>query len=74
MKIYEICENCDLPAAPHNVTDCFKELLRKKKIADQMFNAAIRVVHRLEDPVKMEDKELQSAVLSLDLSTWQYAM
>ncbi len=69
-----ICEHCDLPAAPHNLTDCFKELVRKKKIADQMFNAAITVVHKLGDPQDIKDEELQSAVLSLDLATWHFAM
>lgn len=71
---HKLCESCGLPAAPHNVTDCFKELVRKRKIADEMFNAAVGVVHKLGDPQKIKDKVLQSAVLSLDLATWHYAM
>jgi len=69
-----ICEHCGLPAAPHNVTDCFKELVRKRKIADEMFNAAIKVIHKLGDPIKIPDEDLQNAVTSLDVQTWRYAM
>lgn len=70
----ELCENCGLPAAPHNVTDCFKELVGKKKIADQMFQEAVKLVHVLGDPQKIKNKKMQSAVLGLDLATWRYAM
>jgi hypothetical protein len=69
-----ICENCELPAAPHNVTDCFQELLRKKKIADEMFSAAIKLVHHLDDSLEIQNKKLQSMVINLDLATWHYAM
>ena len=71
---HDFCESCDLPAAPHNVTDCFQELVRKRKIADEMFDAAIKVVHHLEDPVKMKDEKLSDLVVNLDLMTWRYAM
>lgn len=70
----EICESCGLPAAPHNVTDCFKELIRKRKIADEMFHAAIKVIHHLEEPVTMKDKKLGQLVVNLDVVTWRYAM
>jgi len=69
----EICDSCGLPA-PHNLTDCFKELVHKKKIADEMFSAALKVVHHLEDPVTMKDQKLSSLVVSLDLATWRYAV
>ena len=42
----EICDSCGLPA-PHNLTDCLKELVHKKKIADEMFSAAIKVNPRI---------------------------
>lgn len=69
-----ICESCGLPAAPHNVTDCFQELVRKRKIADDMFGAAIKLIHYMEDPVKMKDEKLSGLVVSLDVVTWRYAM
>lgn len=69
-----ICENCGQPAAPHKLEECLQELVRKKKIGDEMFDAAIKVVNRLGDLDKIEDKELQGAVLTLDLVTWRYAM
>lgn len=68
-----ICEVCDLPAAPHKSDECMQELVRKKKIADDMFDAAIKVIHHLEDPVSMKDEKLSSLVVSLDLATWRYA-
>lgn len=68
-----ICENCGLPAAPHKIEDCFKELVQIKKLSDHVFDAAVRVVAQLGDPMDIEDKKLQSAVLDLDLATWNYA-
>lgn len=69
-----ICDNCGLPAAPHKQEDCFKELVRKKKIGDAMFDAAIKVVHQLGEPQEIKDEKLQGAVLNLDLATWRYAV
>jgi len=69
-----ICESCGLPAAPHDLAVCFKELVRKKTIADQMFTEAVAVVHKLGDPLKITDDDLRNAVLSLDLATWRYAV
>lgn len=70
----EFCEDCGLPAAPHKMEECFKELVRKRKISDDMFDAAIKVVHKLGEPQNIQDSELQGAVLSLDLATWRYAI
>jgi hypothetical protein len=71
--INDICESCGLPAAPHNVTDCFKELVHKRKRADDMFDAAIKLIHYMEDPVTIKDEKLSSLVVDLDLTTWRYA-
>jgi hypothetical protein len=69
-----ICENCDQPAAPHKLEECLQELVRKRKIADDMFNAAVTVINLLGEPEDIQDKKLQQASLSLDLVTWRYAM
>ena len=68
------CDSCGLPAAPHHVTECFQELVRKRKIADDMFHAAIKLIHSMEDPVTMKDEKLSNLVVSLDLTTWRYAV
>lgn len=70
----DLCPNCEQPTAPHNVTDCFQELVRKRKIADSMFDAAINLIHYMEDPVTIKDEKLSSLVVNLDLATWRYAM
>lgn len=69
-----ICESCGLPAAPHKQEDCFKELVRKKRIGDAMFDAAIMVVKHLGEPQDIKDEKIQQAVLQLDLATWRYAV
>lgn len=69
-----VCESCGLPAAPHNVTDCFKELVHKKKIADELFNAALKVEVLLGDPQKIKSKKLQNATVALAVASWRYAM
>lgn len=68
-----ICENCGLPAAPHKQEDCFRELVLIKNRSDHVFDAAVRVVAQLGDPMDIADKKLQNAVLELDLATWNYA-
>jgi hypothetical protein len=70
----DICESCGLPASPHKVTDCVLELVHKKRIADEMFNAAIKLIHNLEDPVMMKDRKLSRLIVDLDLATWRYAV
>lgn len=70
----EICEICDLPAAPHKPEECFEELKRKKKIADDVFAAAVHLVAEMGDPHKIRNKAVQQAVLGLDLATWRYAV
>lgn len=70
----DICKSCGLPAAPHNVTDCFQELLHKKKRADAMFDAAIKLIHHMEGPVAIKDPKLSNLVVTLDLATWRYAV
>lgn len=69
-----LCEVCDLPAAPHKPEECMEELVRKKKVADTMFTAAIQLVHKMGEPQDIKDKDVQQAVLKLDLETWRYAM
>lgn len=71
---HDICENCEQPAAPHNITDCFQELVHKKKRADAMFDAAIKLIHYMEDPVSIKDEKLSGLVVSLDLTAWRYAI
>lgn len=69
-----ICETCDLPAAPHKQEECMQELIRKKKIADVVFAAAVHLTAEMGDPHKIRNKAVQQAVLDLDLATWRYAM
>lgn len=69
-----ICGVCELPGAPHKKEECLEELRRKKKIADTMYDAAVELVTKVGDPVKIQDEKLQQAVLKLDLATWRYAM
>lgn len=69
-----ICGVCELPGAPHKQEECFEELCRKKRIADTMCDAAIELVTKLGDPVKIQDEKLQQAAIKLDLETWRYAM
>lgn len=70
----DFCASCGLPAAPHDLKDCFQELVRKRKLADGMFDAAIKLVHHLEEPVTMKDKKLGHLVVNLDVMTWRYAV
>jgi len=67
------CELCGLPGI-HPQGDCLVEVRRKLKLADEMFTAAIQLVHALGDPAFIENKALVGKVLSLDLVTWRYAM
>lgn len=69
-----ICETCDLPAAPHKPEECVEELKRKKKIGDAMFNAAVELVVAMGEPMNIKDEKVQQAVLKLDLTTWRYAV
>jgi hypothetical protein len=69
-----ICEICDQPAAPHKPEECFEELRRKKKIADDMFDAAVTLLVKVGEPTEIKDEKMQLAVLNLDLVTWRYAM
>lgn len=71
---HEICEVCDLPAAPHKSEECMQELIRKKKIADDVFAAAVHLTAEMGDPIKIRNKTIQKAVLDLDLATWRYAV
>lgn len=69
-----ICEICEQPAAPHKPEECFQELRRKKKFADDMFNAAIRLIHKMEEPLEIKDEKIRNAVVALDVATWRYAI
>lgn len=68
------CDLCGLPGIHNQDERCLKEVRRKRKLADEMFGAAISLVHALGDPVKIKDEAIVSKVLTLDLVTWKYAI
>lgn len=68
----DFCETCDL-LTPHEKDDCFKELVRKKKIGDEMFNRAINLIHKLGDPVDPKNKDIENEIVALDVETWRWA-
>jgi hypothetical protein len=68
----DFCKICDL-TAPHSKDDCFAELVRKKKIADAMFQKAVSLLVKLGDPVDPKNKDLDSEIVALDLETWRWA-
>jgi hypothetical protein len=74
MNIADICDVCDLPAAPHKPEECLDELKRKKKIADDMFDAAISLLVKMGEPLEIADEKIRDAVVALDVETWRYAV
>lgn len=71
-KNRDFCVICDL-IAPHSKDDCFQELVRKKKIGDEMFSRAIKLVHKLGDPIDPKNMELQNEIVALDVECWRWA-
>ena len=69
----DFCDDCGLPAAPHAKDDCFKELVRKKRIGDVMFGAAIKLVHKMGEPEDPKNAAVSAEILELDLATWRWA-
>jgi hypothetical protein len=70
----DFCDDCGLPAAPHAKDDCFKELVRKRKLGDAMFDAAIALVHDMGDPVDPKNASVSDRLVALDLATWRWAV
>jgi len=70
---HEICESCGLKA-PHKKEDCFQELVRSKKLADELFSAALEIEVFQGDPVKIKKKKLQNAAVSVAVASWRYAI
>ncbi len=69
----DFCEICGL-RPPHSKDDCFRELVRKKKIGDEMFNRAIKLLVKLGDPVDPKNKDIENEVVALDVETWRWAV